>query len=197
MVWALVASLAAAGSLALWPTDDDSGAAGLLPTRAAPRGLGATATAPTAAPTATATASTTATASATPSGTTSATPRASAAPVLPTRAADWPTPNRQALAAWQGPPPPPAAVAKAAAVPAVAARPAVPEFPYRWIGQLDDGGAPQVLLASAQRSVGVRLGAVLDGRWRLARDAGGTLHALYLATGDKATVRGAPAADPP
>ncbi len=186
LVWALAASLAAAAGLALWPTDDDSDGAD--------HRAGMAATAPAAALAAPLAVSPP---SATPAAKTTVTPRT--LPSLPTRAADWPAPGREALAAWQGapPPPPPSAAARLAAGPVLPARPAVPEFPYRWIGQLDDGGAPQLLLASAQRSVGVRLGDMLDKRWRLERDAGGALQAVYLATGDKVVVRGAPAADNP
>lgn len=170
LVWALAASLAAATGATLWPIDDDSEGAG--------RSAGMTAAPQRARP-----------AAKTPVTT-------DRLPYLPTRAADWPMPGREALASWQGPPPPVAAT-RLATAPAVPTRSTVPEFPYRWIGQLDEGGAPQQLLASAQRSVGVRLGAVFDGRWRLERDAGGALQAFYLATGDKVAVRGAPAADSP
>jgi hypothetical protein len=72
-----------------------------------------------------------------------------------------------------------------------------PAFPYRWIGQLDDGGAPQVLLASAQRTVAVRLGATLDGRWRVERAPGGALQARTLPDGEPVPVPGAPAAASP
>jgi len=202
LVWALVASLAAAAGLALWPTDDDSegaghraGRAATVPVAAPAAPLAASSVAPPAASPAAPLA--TSSSGATPAAQTTAT--TTAPPMLPTRAADWPAPHREALAAWQGPPPPPPPVAAArlAAGPALPARPAVPEFPYRWIGQLDDGGAPQLLLASAQRSVGVRLGDMLDKRWRLERDASGALQAVYLATGDKVAVRGAPVDDKP
>lgn len=119
-------------------------------------------------------------------------------PALPTRPADWPAPSRAALAAWQGTaapaPLPPAAAAASAATATAAARPV---FPYRWIGQLDDGGPPQLLLASAQRTVAVRLDTTLDGRWRLQRSADGALQALPLPDGAPLAVPGAPAAPPP
>lgn len=118
---------------------------------------------------------------------------------LPTRAADWPAPSPAGLAAWQAQATTGAnrgtAVAAAAAPASAAPRPAA-VFPYRWIGQLDDGdGAPQQLLASEQRSVGVRLGATLDGRWRLLRNDAGRLLAQALPDGEALPVPGAPAAN--
>jgi hypothetical protein len=120
-------------------------------------------------------------------------------PALPTRPADWPEPTPDALAAWQGPTAAPARPATAAGAqpPTAPVQTAGPAFPYRWIGQLDDGGAPQVLLASAQRSVGVRLGATLDGRWRLLLGPGGVLQAQALPDGVPQAVPGAPPAAPP
>lgn len=120
-----------------------------------------------------------------------------AQPLLPTRPADWPAPPATALAAWQGPHAPPQAPAPAARPAAAAASAAAPVFPYRWIGQLDDGGTPQVLLAGAQRSVGVRLGATLDGRWRLQLGPGGVLQAQALPNGTPQPVPGAPPAAQP
>lgn len=118
------------------------------------------------------------------------------AAILPTRPADWPTPPAAALAAWQGAPEaPPRPVAAPPA--ARAARAPQPAFPYRWIGQLDDGHMPQVLLASAQRTVAVRLDAVLDNRWRLQLGAGGVLQALPLPEGEALPVPGAPLAAAP
>ena len=116
---------------------------------------------------------------------------------LPTRAADWPAPGSAAALAWQGAPEPPPRPLAAARPAAAAASAAAPVFPYRWIGQLDDGGAPQLLLASAQRSVGVRLGATLDGRWRLLRGPGGELLAQALPDGAPQAVPGAPPAARP
>lgn len=82
-----------------------------------------------------------------------------------------------------------------AAAPASATAAPAAVFPYRWIGQLDDSdGPPQQLLASEQRSVGVRLGATLDGRWRLLRDPAGRLLAQALPDGEAVPVPGAPAA---
>ena len=109
---------------------------------------------------------------------------------LPTRATDWPAPGAAALAAWQGAPAAKPA-ASASANPAASAAAPLPVFPYQWIGQLDDGGAPQVLLASSQRSVGVRRGAVLDCRWRLDRAPGEPWKATHLPSGLVVTVRGA------
>lgn len=117
-------------------------------------------------------------------------------PALPTRPADWPAPGAAALAAWQGAPAAPGAAAAASAAAAPASAPAAP-FPYQWIGRLDDGGAPQALLSSAQRSVSVRLGDVLDGRWRIDQTADGMLRATVLASGQVLLLRsGAPAAAP-
>lgn len=133
-------------------------------------------------------------ATATPaSASTTADPAPSTTPQLPTRAGDWPAPPPTALAAWQAPAPPPplAASRQAEAARAAAARP-LPTFPYRWIGQLDDGSTPQVLLGNAQRTLALRLGDTLDGRWRLQRGANGRLQALALASGDAVAVPGAP-----
>ena len=173
----LAVTLVSTAGLALWPADP-----GQDDWLAAP----APATAPKAAPTA---------AAAVP-GRPVATGAAPAG--LPTRAADWPAPTAAALSAWQGTPPPPAQPPVAAGPPAAqVAQAPRPAFPYRWIGQLDDGGAPQVLLASAQRTVAVRLGATLDGRWRVERAPGGALQARPLPDGEPVPVPGAPAAASP
>ena len=121
---------------------------------------------------------------------------------LPTRPADWPAASRLALQAWQGQTDLPGGVvapvtapraAPGASAPATERAPAA-VFPYRWIGQLDDGDGPaQVLLSSAQRSVGVRLGQVLDGRWRIEHDALGVLIATALPSGPAQPVPGATA----
>ena len=137
-----------------------------------------------------------------------ATPQAGLTPAtagLPARPADWPAVGLAALQAWQGQPDRPARAADTAAAPqagpgagasASALAPAA-AFPYRWIGQLDDGGgSPQVLLSSAQRSVGVRLGQVLDGRWRIELNPQGVLMATALPDGPAQPVPGA-AAGPP
>lgn len=178
---ALAASLAAAGGLALWPADDDTA----LAPPARPRGL-ATAALAVATPPARAPAARTTDAAGWTTGT-----------GLPARPADWPAPGAAALAAWQGTTPPPGAARPAAAAASAPARAAAPPFPYQWIGQLDDGAAPQLLLASAQRSVGVRLGEVLDGRWRLDHDAAGVLQATALDGSGAQPVRGAPPRRPP
>jgi len=178
---ALAASLAAAGGLALWPADDDTAvvrpARPRVPARVAgthpgPAPVGAPPADPPPARTAPAGLATTGTG-------------------LPARPADWPAPGAAALAAWQGAAPP-QAVDRPAATAAAPVRAAAAPFPYQWIGQLDDGAAPQLLLASAQRSVGVRLGEVLDGRWRLAHDAAGVLQATALDGSGAQPVRGAP-----
>lgn len=109
-----------------------------------------------------------------------AAPRADVAPTA--RDLAWPRPSPQALAAWSAPPPPPPPP-RTAPVP-----PPVPAFPYRWIGRLDDGARTTVLLASAQRSVGVREGEVLDGRWRLDRLSAQGLDLTWLPTGQSLTV---------
>ena len=211
---ALVASLALSGLAAWWPVADDS--TGLLP---APRTAGRVSAAPgpaTAAdpdrapvppvspvPTAPpvpvpvpATPTSPLAVPAAPSAAAAAAPTAT----LPTRPADWPEPGAAALAAWQGAlPVRPAASASAAAAanPAAPATAPLPVFPYQWIGQLDDGGPPQVLLASGQRSVGVRQGAVVDGRWRLDRAPGEPWKATHLPSGVVVSVRGAPSAGEP
>ena len=111
-------------------------------------------------------------------------------PPLPTRAGDWPVPSATGLAAWQGRAEALAAAprpATAASAPP-AARPPV-EFPYRWIGQLDDGAGLQVLLANAQRSFGVRVGEVVDQRWRIDRAANGSLQARLIDSGEVVALR--------
>ena len=201
LLGALGATVLATGGLALWPADapDD-----LLPpdrstNRADARPTAATRLQSRAAPIAPSAASAPAAQPATAGSARNATPGpAPTAPQLPTRPADWPAAPAAALAAWQGPPPPappPPTLAMRPVVPAASA--AGPVFPYRWIGQLDDGGAPQVLLASAQRSVAVRLGATLDGRWRLLQGPGGVLQAQTLPDGTPQAVPGAPPAAQP
>lgn len=137
-----------------------------------------------------------------------ATPPAGWAPAsagLPARPADWPAVGRAALQAWQGLPDRPDRAANTDAASqtgpgasaSASAQAQAAAFPYRWIGQLDDGaGPPQVLLSSAQRSVGVRLGQVLDGRWRIEHDPQGVLMATALQGGQAQPVPGA-AAGPP
>jgi hypothetical protein len=164
---ALAATLLVTAGLALWPGD---GATVLAPLPAAARPGAASA------------------AGTKPAATGPAT--AALPPGLPTRAADWPAPSPAALAAWQAAPPVPPVLTASRQPPGPASQP--PVFPYTWIGQLDDGGAPQLLLASAQRSVAVRLGATLDGRWRLQRSAGGQLLAQALPDGEAVPVPGAP-----
>ena len=181
----LAASVVATGLMALWPTVDD----GLVPA-AVPQAIRTIrAIRTTAAPTA---------------------PMAAAVGVpastgLPTRAADWPPPPPAALAAWQGPAAAPLRStalgarggAAAAAPPAASAAAAAAEFAYQWIGQLDDGITPKLLLASARRSIGVPLGALIDGQWRLARSTDGTLQAIHQPSGTPVDVLGAPRATDP
>jgi hypothetical protein len=195
---ALAISVAAAAATLLWPADD----ATLVPAtrRGATRDAGGAS-------------------AATPAPAASSAPRGGQAPVGPasgatssgptasglhTRAGDWPDPEPAALAAWQGPRAAPvqratttAASATASATAGASAASAAPPFPYHWIGELDDGAAPQVLLASPQRSVGVRLGTTLEGRWRLQRSANGVLLAADLRTGALLPVRGAPSSAKP
>ena len=210
LVAGLVASLALSGLAAWWPQSDDT--TGLLPAARAPGrvagGPGPAAAADlTRAPVRPVPVPSTQPGAAAPSGvvatppaarlatattaTKAATATATATATLPTRAADWPAPGAAALAAWQGAPAAKPA-GPASANPAASDAPPLPVFPYQWIGQLDDGGVPQVLLASAQRSVGVRRGAVLDGRWRLDRAPGEPWKATHLPSGLVVGVRGAP-----
>lgn len=180
---ALAVSLAAAAATLLWPADDVT----LVPaTRRSAAGASAGVPAPATPPVPRG--------SQAPAGA----PPAPASSGLRTRAADWPAPEPAALAAWQGEratsvrQTPTAAAAAASAAPAGTSGTA-PAFPYHWIGELDDGAAPQLLLlASPQRSVGVHLGATLDGRWRLQRSADGVLLAADRHTGALQPVRGAP-----
>lgn len=98
--------------------------------------------------------------------------------------APWPAPGTHTLLAWSAP----AAPAAAPTPPALAQKPPTPPFPYRWIGRLDDGSTPQVLLAGAQRSFGARAGDVLDGRWRIDAIAGAQLQLTWLPSGEAITV---------
>jgi hypothetical protein len=121
------------------------------------------------------------------------TPRAAiaraAAPIVgpapaPAPRAAWPEPRPQALLAW-GPPPAPPAPARPASAPGSAPP---PEFPYRWIGRLDDGDVAQALLSGPQRSIGARAGDVLDGRWRVDRVDTSRLELTWLPTGDAVAI---------
>jgi hypothetical protein len=113
------------------------------------------------------------------------------APLPPPQRADagrsaWPEAGEAALAAWSAPPPaPPPAVATAALPPP---RRQAPPFPYRWIGRLDDGESPLVLLSGTQRSFGARAGEVLDGQWRIEQIAALGLQVTWLPTGDRVDV---------
>ena len=119
--------------------------------------------------------------SAFPDDTASATSTGSAGPVAP---------------AWRGSAPPPAPVsAPATAAAAAPAGPQAPPFPYRWIGVLDDGQAPQALLAGPLRSSGVRAGERLDAQWRLDRIAAGQLELTWLPGSERVAVRAGLAAD--
>ncbi len=113
-------------------------------------------------------------------------------PAAPARS-PWPAAPAAALAAWGQAPaaPPPAPTPAAAEGP-----PPVPKFPYSFIGRLDDGAEPTsasttgtaaiastVLLGGTQRSLGVRVGDVLDGQWRVDRITRSALHLTWLPTG--------------
>lgn len=182
LLMALAATLLASAALALWadPPDAAEAATVVAPVRRQVAAVPAVAAvAPASAPVV----------DTVPAG-------AQPASQLPTRAADWPAPSPAGLAAWQTQATAGAghsAVLTVAAAPASAASRPAAVFPYRWIGQFDDGdGAPQQLLASEQRSVGVRLGATLDGRWRLLRNDAGRLLAQALPDGEALPVPGAP-----
>lgn len=47
--------------------------------------------------------------------------------------------------------------------------PQAPDFPYRLMGGFDDGAARQAFLDGAGRSLVVKVGAVIDGEWRIER----------------------------
>jgi hypothetical protein len=94
--------------------------------------------------------------------------------------APWPALSPAARSAWLPPAPPP--VPRAAAAPASAAAPP-PPFPYRWFGQLDDGGTLEIFLASPQRTRVATLGEVLEQRWRIEGVAMGRLQVTWLPTG--------------
>ncbi|OYU97942.1 MAG: hypothetical protein CFE45_18415, partial [Burkholderiales bacterium PBB5] len=144
---ALLASLAASAGLALWPEAGDPVALPVDRPQANATARPASASvAPRQNPT--------------PRGLVTARP----ASPLPTRPGDWPAPDAGALTAWQGRADPPNAAQRPVTVASAPAARTPPEFPYRWIGQLDDGAGLQVLLANAQRSFGVRVGEVVDQR---------------------------------
>jgi hypothetical protein len=193
---ALAATVLASAALALWadPPETEDAADAATVAAAARRPVAMVAAASAVAAVAPATTTPAADITAADPGTASPPPGAQ----LPTRAADWPAPAPAGLAAWQAQvAPADRRVVAAAAAPASAASRPAAVFPYRWIGQLDDGdGAPQQLLASEQSSVGVRPGATLDGRWRLLRNDAGRLLAQALPDGETVPVPGAPAALP-
>lgn len=104
----------------------------------------------------------------------------SAQPSAEARRTPWPDASEAALAAWSPPAPPPPAPTLRAAPP----KPQAPPFPYQWIGRLDDGESPQVLLSGTHRSFGVRAGEVLEGKWRVERIAAQAMQVTWLPTGD-------------
>lgn len=103
--------------------------------------------------------------------------------IAPARAA-WPEPRPQALLAWGPPPAPP----PPPQMPAAAGGAPPPDFPYRWIGRLDDGEVAQALLSGPQRSIGARAGDILDGRWRVDRVDSTRLELTWLPTGDAVAI---------
>ena len=169
---ALLASVAASAGLALWPEAGDPVAGPVDRPQATTTARPASANAA-------------ARQKAAPRSTTSTEP----APSLPTRPGDWPVPETTALAAWQGRAEPPAAAQRPVTVASAPAARTPPEFPYRWIGQLDDGAGLQVLLANTQRSFGVRVGEVVDQRWRIDRAANGSLQARLIDSGEVVALR--------
>ncbi|MFN7726818.1 MAG: hypothetical protein ACK5QH_17310 [Rubrivivax sp.] len=108
---------------------------------------------------------------------------------FPPRSA-WPPASPAALAAWGQAP---AAAPPAPAPPVAEGPPPAPKFPYAFIGRLDDTPADTltgttastttVLLGGPQRSLGVRVGEVLDGQWRVDRITRSALHLTWLPGG--------------
>lgn len=183
LLWkALLASLAATALLALWPEDEVSAPMVPAVAQAARRPVAPPVALPVTGPPA------------------APLPVAVSGPaaLLPTRPGDWPAPTPMALASWQGRQEPPQRTAppgRAAGASAPLVRTA-PTFPYQWIGQLDDGTGVQVLLASAQRSFGVRAGDVVDRRWRIDPAAQGGLQASLIDSDVVVALRAAGAATP-
>lgn len=68
------------------------------------------------------------------------------------------------------PPPPPPAVE----------RPTAPPLPYRHGGLLEDGGPPAAFLAEGDRLHVVRVGDVVDGRYRVSAVQRGRIDLVYL-----------------
>ncbi len=107
----------------------------------------------------------------------------------------WPALAPTTAQAW-GPPPTPVepspAVAPAALPLASGAAPvadaAPPVFPYQWIGRYDDGDSVLALLAGPLRTLGVGVGEVLDGQWRVDRIEAAQLVLTWLPGGKPVSV---------
>ena len=75
---------------------------------------------------------------------------------------DWAKPVDAQLAAWMPPAPPPPPPAPPPPPPAP---PMAPQFPYQLIGRMVDGNVEQALLASANRTLSVKVGELIDNQW--------------------------------
>jgi len=118
------------------------------------------------------------------------------------RSADWPAPPPAALAAWAPTPklaaPPVSEVrdvvalaqirSSAPAAAAAASAPGAPNFPYRYIGHLDDGQSVRVFIASAQQTWALLPGQTLDSQWRLDGFQPGQLQLTWLPGGTAVSV---------
>lgn len=127
-------------------------------------------------------------------------PKNTAMPTV--RSADWPAPPPAALAAWA---PTPELAARpvsevrdvvasapmrssAPAAAAAASAPGAPNFPYRYIGHLDDGQGVRVFIASAQQTWALLPGQTLDSQWRLDGFQPGQLQLTWLPGGTAVSV---------
>jgi len=127
-------------------------------------------------------------------------PKNTAKPTV--RSADWPAPPPAALAAWAPTPklaaPPVSEVrdvvalaqirSSAPAAAAAASAPGAPNFPYRYIGHLDDGQSVRVFIASAQQTWALLPGQTLDSQWRLDGFQPGQLQLTWLPGGTAVSV---------
>ena len=118
------------------------------------------------------------------------------------RSADWPEPPPAALAAWAPTPklaaPPVSEVrdvvasapmrSSTPAAAAAASAPGAPNFPYRYIGHLDDGQSVRVFIASAQQTWALLPGQTLNSQWRLDGFQPGQLQLTWLPGGKAVSV---------
>ncbi|MDC8785702.1 hypothetical protein [Roseateles koreensis] len=98
----------------------------------------------------------------------------------PVQREPWADAREAQFAAWS-PPPPPAPPVVAKGPPPPPPPPVAPPFPYQVMGRLVDGVEAQVFLVSANRSIAVKVGDVVDAQWRVENiSEQGALKLLWL-----------------